>query len=194
MTINNTKDIVIEFDNAVLSQIEDRGLAGLWQWDIGTDRFEGSPGVGRILGLDPGRLQGMGALENLVHPDDRIDTSDPYRNAREGRYDYRAMRIIRPNGEMRWISLRSGVQYDRNGEPKSLMGILIDESDHAFRRKSTQVAELRSAADRAGKPQGQGHWMVIADPRKGALARVDQMVRSHFGWQAIRPHAPTRYN
>ena len=51
-------------------------------------------------------------------------------------------RIIRPDGEIRWISSRGRRRSGESGEPAGLMGVSLDITE----RKRTEEAQLRHSA------------------------------------------------
>ena len=110
---------------------------GVWEWDLTTSTFFCSPECHNILGVDNFR----GTVEsfiNVMHPEDAdrvITTAGRAVDMREGYSS--EFRIIRPNGEVRWISHLGRPKYNENGEPLRLVGTAQDITS----RKETENRE-----------------------------------------------------
>lgn len=118
----------LELDaDAALALVEEKGAIGVWNWDLDDDRLEWSAGMFRILGLIPFSLRPTLQLYlELVHPDDRIELHEPAPLAGSGDIAERCFRIIRPDGEMRWIRSSGRIVHRRNGTPSRMMGAAFD--------------------------------------------------------------------
>ena len=122
---------------------------GLWETDLKSDLTRWSPEVEQMYGLPPG---GFGGRQRdwmaLVHPDDlggvlqavgaHLSSSDPFSIE---------FRIIRPNGEVRWIASRGQVHFDEQGQAARIIGVNFDitekkQLDDELRRYREQLEEL----------------------------------------------------
>lgn len=166
-------------------------MAGVWRWNLRSGAVEWSIGVYRILGLDPVEPASFVRMESLIHPADRIDHSDLIRNAKEGVYDYRLTRIIRPSGELRWISVRAAVIYGTDGDPATLLGTVVDETRQGARLRLAQIAE-RELSALEGIPgyvvwraDAAGRMIEIAD--WAALTGTDPRSAMGTGWLSAIP-------
>lgn len=86
-----------------------------------------SRGFYGLLGLDPHTIApSYVEIEKRIHPNDRR----PKRDLRELMFDRSLLdgefRIVRPNGALRWIRVRSEVLLDRAGAKESVLGLAID--------------------------------------------------------------------
>jgi PAS domain S-box-containing protein len=77
----------------------------LWMYDSASRRMEYlSPAVGEIWGRDPAAMaEGTTALLATVHPDDRERVAAALREVLLGRPMNLTYRILRPDGEIRWV-------------------------------------------------------------------------------------------
>ncbi len=104
---------------------------GRWLWDVGTDAVQWSDELHRIHGVDPREFAGtLDAHLGCAHPDDRARLRDEMaaavRSAQPFEDEYR---IVRPNGEERWIYLRAEPSLGSAGVVVGLRGIGQDVTD-----------------------------------------------------------------
>ncbi|MDB5105628.1 MAG: hypothetical protein JWP91_3317 [Fibrobacteres bacterium] len=109
----------------------DSGKIGAWEWNVRLNRLVGSPRLHEFLGLQDASLQdGMEALISLIHPEE----APAFREAvawslESGRDCETEFRVLRPDGEMRWLYTRAKVFFDRDNTPARLIGATMDISE-----------------------------------------------------------------
>lgn len=134
--------IVFEGDTGsdrTLHFLEEKACAGIWSLDFATGKMVWSDGFYQLLGLRPGSVEpSYSTIAQLMHPDDRRPAGELDRIVNEGLPLDRELRIIQPNGKLRWFANRSEVQVDKAGAPLRAFGILVD---------ITQQRELALARD-----------------------------------------------
>jgi PAS domain S-box-containing protein len=107
--------------------IEEKGAVGLWAWDLKSQKMQWSPGMFRLLGLEPGSADPSYALlQTMVHPDDRRLPGEIERLLSEGGMFEREFRIFRPDGRVRWVLNRGEVLVDRTGKPRKAIAVALD--------------------------------------------------------------------
>jgi PAS domain S-box-containing protein len=140
-----------------------------------------------------------------IHPEDREATEKKFREAVASSVrDYTAQyRIIRPNdGETRWISVKSTIERDQNGEAVRLVGAHTDvteqvlaeqalrQSEERHRKLADQLAELNATlAQRVEEKTRERDriWnvsqdlLVVAD-RNGVWQTVNPAWTRTLGW------------
>ena len=104
---------------------------GLGWWNYDPEREEMltfSPAACRIFGLIPAEFDGkLATLASLVYPDDLPRLNEAYTAALEGGPPYQAEhRIVRPDGELRWVLMAGVVLRDDTGGPRRMLGICQD--------------------------------------------------------------------
>lgn len=104
-------------------------------WICDADRHRAvyvSPAYQELTGVDPETLKtrAHGWLD-FVHPDDRQQVMTARKEAASGRYD-QTFRIIRPDGEMRWVRDRAFPVYDAAGSVYRIAGICEDITEKKF--------------------------------------------------------------
>jgi signal transduction histidine kinase/CheY-like chemotaxis protein len=80
----------------------------------------------------------------LVHPDDLASVEDAVRVSAETMNPLVAeFRILRPDGEVRWLATQSRVFADENGAPSRLVGVNIDITARKQAEESLREADRR---------------------------------------------------
>lgn len=121
------------------------GRIGTFEWNIQTGEVEWSAIEEEIFGLAPGSFGGR--FENwqqTVHPDDRERAVAQFLEAVRQRSDLSTLfRIIRPDGEVRWITAQSRVYADDNGRPLRMVGVNLDITQEKLAEMARQEADRR---------------------------------------------------
>ncbi|MBK8475659.1 MAG: PAS domain S-box protein [Opitutaceae bacterium] len=118
--------------------------AGVWDWDMTTDRLQWSPELFVLFGLDPTRSQAsLDTWQQLIHPDDREPATRRLEAAiREDTLLESEYRVILPDGRIRWIFAVGRTTYDAERRPVRMAGICLDITA----RKTTEAALQHSEA------------------------------------------------
>ena len=101
---------------------------GTWHSDLVTGRFQWSPQMFDLLGLDPGSVKAsIETWRSALHPEDiepsrrRIDQALEQHTVLDN-----DCRVVLPSGQVRWInSVGEGI-YDDHGQPIQMVGICQD--------------------------------------------------------------------
>jgi PAS domain S-box-containing protein len=126
---------------ATLAEVEARlkggeaqAHVGRWLWDVGTGAIQWSDELHRIHGVEP--LEFAGTFEahlGCFHPDDRARIRAAMENAvASGRPFEDEYRILRPDGQERWIYVRAEPTLSSAAVVVGLRGIGQDVSDRRF--------------------------------------------------------------
>src|SRR5690606_308503 len=106
----------------------------------------------RNLGLPVGSMASMQTLLDVVHPDDReMVRRNNIAAIKSGRMAPSEYRIVRPDGEVRWLLSRGEVLQNGAGRIVRAVGVSIDitERRHAFEKVRESEARFRTLADSA---------------------------------------------
>jgi PAS domain S-box-containing protein len=158
------------------------GAMGTWEWDAAAGTVSWSEALERIHGLEPGSFPGtFEAFQRDIHPEDRERVLAAIDGVVRGGEDYAIeYRIVRPDGQQRWLSARARPIRNEDGEVARLVGVCTDVTARvaAERRLMAQhavasvLAEAESVEevapailDALGEPLG---W------RAGAVYLVDE--------------------
>ncbi|GJD63066.1 PAS domain-containing protein [Methylobacterium frigidaeris] len=130
-----------------LRLIEGIGLVGNWAWIFASDQQIWSPGLFRLLGLDPARTQpSYGLLTDLVHPDDRLHLASAPDLVQGHALPACEVRVVRPDGTLRTFTMRTELHVTPQGRPRAAAGIVLDVSDTAALLRLRRVNQRQRSA------------------------------------------------
>ncbi len=121
------------------------GNLGFWQVDLADHTMLWSEQLRRIFDLPPLRFPGSyDEFLERVHPEDRNDVLAQINNALEHGepYDF-DHRIVRSDGEVRYIHEQGSVERDHQGQPQRLVGIGQDITTRKHTELKAKESELR---------------------------------------------------
>jgi two-component system, cell cycle sensor histidine kinase and response regulator CckA len=102
---------------------------GIWSWDLKTDVVSWDEALCRIFGV-PSAPKSYEEFLGLMHPDDRARVgAHVQRSAETGVYPDLEHRIVRPDGETRWLLGKASFVRDPSGAPSLLVGGTFDITD-----------------------------------------------------------------
>ena len=112
----------------LLRQAQSYAHIGNWSLDADGDNATWSEEIYRVLGLDSTNTKpGPATLEKALHPDDIAEVKASLNASLEKGIEHRKeYRIIRPNGEIRWIACKGAPVFDNAGNVIRLLGIFQD--------------------------------------------------------------------
>ena len=118
------------------------GKTGSFEWNIQSNEVTWTAEVEALYGLEPGSFDGRyNAWIQTLHPDDRAKIEQELGQAVTiGQGLDTEFRIICPNGEIRWIALKSSLFHDDAGKPLRMIGIHMDITE----KKQLEAQFLRA--------------------------------------------------
>lgn len=123
------------------------GLVGTWDWDVAGDVVTADERFARLFGLSPGAaVMGVpiGQFMQAIHPEDRDRVGREIADASTApgpvRFEYR---LLRPDGEVRWVVASGRVIADAEGRPLRLPGVVVDITDERLIAAQLAESELR---------------------------------------------------
>lgn len=128
---NRQKTEIISETNLLMLQSQDLAHFGNWNWDIGHNIVTWSPALYKIYGLNSSEFKATfeGYLE-LLHPDDRTRVREIIQNVLSTGNDTEfEERIVRPNGEVRYLLSWAKIKSDQNGEVLGMIGACLDNTE-----------------------------------------------------------------
>jgi PAS domain S-box-containing protein len=173
---------------------------GLWDWDLRTGEVTWTPELAAIFGVEPGTVKSYADFRDRVHPDD-IERVEADRDAAIRRRDQLNLefRIIRSDGEVRWILAMGGALYDEaTGKPTRVLGnnlditerklaeerqrVLVAELDH---RVKNALATVSSVVSQTAVRNGSvGNFVAALDGRIRSMATTHELL-STSRWRGV---------
>ncbi len=117
---------------ATLNEAQEIADVGSYIWDLRTDALEWSRHMFVIAGLDLETFDGnlQDTIAHLIHPDDVASVQEQIAAmTAQGRTWPMEFRLVRPNGEIRWLRSRSRFELDDDGRPIRAIGVHYDVTE-----------------------------------------------------------------
>ncbi|RDI72935.1 PAS domain S-box protein [Halopelagius longus] len=123
-----------------------------------------NPAFEEVWGIDRETLydEPLSFLD-AVHPDDRSRVREGFTALPETDYD-EEFRVVRPDGEVRWVHARGARVYDESGEMSRIVGIGEDVTERVERERELERSERR-------------YRTVVENFPNGAVGLVDEEMR-----------------
>ncbi len=124
---------------------------GSWVWDAVGDQVEWSDELHRIFGIPrEGFEASYSSYLSVIHPEDRPTVEETVGRALEGgiSIEYEA-RIVRPDGEVRWVLAHGEATRDSSGEVVGMRGTALDITDR--KRLEGSLRQAKSEAEAASQ-------------------------------------------
>lgn len=120
---------------------------GVWEWNVRTNQLTWTPELEALYGLDACTVRTYEDFSRRVHPDDldriEVDRDEAIRNRQPFDLEFR---IIRPTGEIRWVSAHGGAVYDEAGQPIRVFGNNRDITERMHAEETLRESEERLRA------------------------------------------------
>lgn len=101
---------------------------GAWCSDLKSGKFWWSPGMEELFGRPPGEFSGTyEGFIGYIHPEDQDFVKRAVTRTIEGGKEFEIEhRIVRPDGQTRWIITRGRISCDENGHAQQVIGVAAD--------------------------------------------------------------------
>lgn len=132
-----------------LSEAQRLGRMGHWTWRVGDRSIQFSDEIYRIFGVTREEfVPTIDSVNSLLHRRDVGRMAQGFQRAmiEQKNYDME-FRIVRPNGQARFIQLQGRCELDSEGEVTSLFGIMQDVTERTQHER--ELREAKESAERA---------------------------------------------
>jgi two-component system cell cycle sensor histidine kinase PleC len=132
-----------------LGRAESLGRMGHWHWTVGAEDFEWSAELFRIFGVTGGDFKPtMDSMNALIHRRDidRVNHAFQRSIIQQSNFDVE-FRILRPDGEIRYIKCEGRCAYDDEDDVIAVYGIMQDNTERMAYEQ--ELREAKEAAERA---------------------------------------------
>jgi PAS domain S-box-containing protein len=147
-----------------LSEAQHIGHIGNWEYDVLKDRLWWSDEVYAIFGLNLHNVTlSIHTFLESVYPDDRKNLEKEMKSGKPDRTDYR---IVRPDGDIRFIHEEVRMEKDADGHPLMAWGTAQDITDRKRTEKEIHEARKRAETEKAKSEAiiaGMGDGISIQD-------------------------------
>ncbi len=143
---------------------------GVWEWRIPENRVYWSPDVERMHGLAVGAFDGTAEMQRKdLHPDDRDAVLAQLQRTLVQRTPHHlTYRIVRPDGQVRWLEAHGRLTFDDAGAPDRLVGVVRDITE----RRDAETARVRSLASDVARAE--------AERQKERLSAIFESITDSF--------------
>jgi response regulator RpfG family c-di-GMP phosphodiesterase len=124
-------EITLREKEQLLSEAQSIGHIGSWSYDIPTGSLQFSDEMYRLLDIRPQDFKHtIDALLDLIYPEDRPPAEAWVWQLRQGRQVKELdLRILRKDGELRYLQCRGVISYDEAGQARRFVGTAQDISE-----------------------------------------------------------------
>lgn len=156
----------------------DRAGIGVWDWDITLDKVTWNAAVRGIYGLDLADFGGnLHAVLNVTHPDDQHVHAAHVEDVMKGQDPgyFCEYRVIRPDGQTRWLAAHGFAYRDATGKAYRLAGVVRDvtdakkEQEQRYAMQQQIIDAQRESLRQLGAPIIPLKSNALAMPLVGAL-------------------------
>ena len=138
-----------------------------------------NPAFEKVTGVPRERVyEDPSSWLDLVHPDDRADVKEAYLDDEEGGYE-QEYRVVRPDGDVRWVRDRAFPVEDDDGEVYRIVGIAQDVTEERKAREALRRAKEKFRGVFDISPVA----LIVADPGSGRRVEVNRAFTEVFGWE-----------
>jgi PAS domain S-box-containing protein len=151
---------------------------GTWEVDLVRGVTIWSDGLRRLYGVGPDHPTGLEGIAPLLHPGDRESVTREVEEAYSHGTDFELeCRIVRPDGEPRWILARASSLRDRTGAVLRTLGVAVDITE----RKQMEQ-ELRAARDYSDRLLDTSNAIVLVLDRDANIVTFNRAAEEITGY------------
>lgn len=120
------------------------GQFGSWDWDVASSDVTWSQELHQIFGLPEDVVPTHAAFVALIHPEDKeVRLAALERGMRSEEPFAYEVRIIRPDGDLRFLHVRAATTFGPDGDPVRLVGTAQDVTESKLAAEERQLFEAR---------------------------------------------------
>jgi len=157
ITARKARELELVQSEERLRLAQEGARMGTWDVDLVTGATAWSSGLRMLYGVDAEHPAGFEQFVPLIHPDDRERVRQTVTEGSENGVDFEfECRIVRPDGELRWLLARSTGRRDENGVLVRILGVSVDITERKLAEEElVRNEEVLRLAQAAG---GLGAW------------------------------------
>ncbi len=169
----------LQQSEASLKEAQATAHLGSWELNFQTGVTVWSDELFRIFGFEPGSVEPSTELRfSLIHPDDRDHAVQAFEESLQSGKPYKIdKRIIRPDGEIRWVISEGIVSFDNQHNPLRFTGTFLDITE----RKQVEEALIQSEARLRSLLETQTAFVVRSD-MQGLYTYSNEAFARKYEW------------
>jgi two-component system sporulation sensor kinase A len=142
ITKNKQRELDIKERESSLRSALRIARLGSWEWDLKTNRITWSEEMQRIVGWDVNN-QGISyeTYLSFVHPLDREEMDESIQKSLVGKPFNKQYRIMRPNGQIRYVEAIGESIFDEQGNAVKLIGTAQDVTERRIEQERLRRSE-----------------------------------------------------
>ncbi|WP_168194955.1 sensor domain-containing protein [Chromobacterium phragmitis] len=158
ITLQKQAENLLRDNEAALQQAQQLAGIGSWSWEFATDRHYWSPEAYRLFGLEERFAPpGYPAMRRYFAVDSWTMLSDAVERCRLVGMGYECdVELQRPDGEMRWLTMRGEARHDADGAIVGLYGTMQDITER--KQMAMQVKASESRLQLVAEATSDGFW------------------------------------
>jgi len=172
------------------------GRLGTWNRNLVTDEVVWNPYLYELLGRDPdGPRITVETFFEYIHPEDIERVRRHVEEAIKTGYEFfDEFRIIREDGEIRWLAASARVYANREGQPEQMAGVNYDitgqkEAELALRYSEARYRSLIDLTDQFGWTTNADGEVVEDLPSLREFTGLSEKELKGWRWlKAVHPH------
>ncbi len=144
-TERNRLERAAEEDRRRLTEAQDVAQLASFELDAADGSLRWTPSFRRLIGVDPQDPASTELFLSRVHADDRAEAEAKIAEAwrrQDGNFAD-TFRLVRPDGEIRWLQLRTRRMHDSHNKLAKVIGTALDVTDRHRTEAARQEAEER---------------------------------------------------
>jgi PAS domain S-box-containing protein len=176
-TAERLRDLKSRVDNA-----QQLASMGDYDWHIASDTNQWSDQLYRIYGHEPQSFNASyERFLSFIHPDDREMITQVHERAYATGKPYQMVeRIIRPDGELRYLASNGQVLMDEEGTPLRFRGTCIDITDRVRAEQERERSRLLFQELVESSPDA-----IVVTDASGAIVSANHQAASLLGGQPV---------
>lgn len=174
-------EIEIQDTNERMALAADSAGIGIWDYNVITSELNWDRWMFRLYGVDPDDFSGAYEVwEQGLHPDDKQRAIDELQLALTsgGKFDTQ-FRIVKPNGEVRYIKASAINKYGSDNRVTNMIGVNYDVTD----RVENEIALTEAKTDAESAVIAKNEFLAsmsheIRTPMNGVIGMLDLLERT----------------
>jgi PAS domain S-box-containing protein len=136
----------LQRSEARLALVQDAARIGWWDWNIVSGTLEWSEQCKALFQLPPDAVMSYRRFLSAIHPEDAAQVDAAVRRTVKGGAPFDVeMRVLLPDGEVRWIATKGRAYRDDSGRTARMSGMALDVTARKRAEEEALLADRRKS-------------------------------------------------